>query len=369
MAEDQPTEEVQRWCARFTLDATWHESTNGNIQTVNEYCILKTLGSGSFGNVFLCERQVGELPYRQFAMKVFSKIRLRKFKQQVLTNEDGSGMMIETGIEKVQNEIQIMQNLFHKNVVLLFEVLDNPASDNLALILEYLPNGPSMVYDTTKLRFYSPSTGATFTENQAAKYFHDLISGLQFLHDHRIYHRDIKPENLLISKDDTLRISDFGSAIQFPETDESTSKSDGEENPNRKNNVRKIRQTAGTIAFYAPEICAGESYRPDLADIWAAGVTLYCFLFGRLPFSGKSYQEMMNHIQETEPDFMLEETKICDSNDEQTQQQEVIIQSLSEEGIQLLRKLLCKNPEERISSEEALEDDWVFNHMDLPAIP
>ena len=77
-----------------------------------------------------------------------------------------------------------------------------------------------------------------------------------------------QPDNLLLTEGTKLRITDFGCAIQFKPGEELL-----------------CRDTAGTFSFLAPECCSGSAFSPFTADVWAAGVTLYCFLVGKLPFS------------------------------------------------------------------------------------
>jgi serine/threonine protein kinase len=87
---------------------------------INEYRVLKVLGKGSFGLVKKCQREVQEPPYREFALKIMSKAKLRKVKETI-RDEEGFPMRID-GLQKLQNEIQLMRHLFHRNVSILFEV-------------------------------------------------------------------------------------------------------------------------------------------------------------------------------------------------------------------------------------------------------
>lgn len=80
---------------------------------------------------------------------------------------------------------------------------------------------------------------------------------------------DVKqPDNLLLTEGTKLRITDFGCAIKF-----------------KPGQDQVVRDTSGTFSFLAPECCSGQPYSPFTADVWAAGVTLYCFIVGRLPFA------------------------------------------------------------------------------------
>ena len=85
------------------------------------------------------------------------------------------------------------------------------------MIIEYVENGQVMYYDPSIHRFTSKLTSMTgiailwidgvLPEDHAKKYLFDIISGLRYLHLHKVVHRDIKPENILITKDDHCKIS------------------------------------------------------------------------------------------------------------------------------------------------------------------
>lgn len=95
---------------------------------------------------------------------------------------------------------------------------------------------------------------------QAHKYFVQLIEGLQYLHGQGVIHNDIKPGNLLLTLDDTLKISDFGVAEKLDPfaLDDTCTKGQG------------------SPAFQPPEIANGhDSFSGYKADVWSAGVTLY----------------------------------------------------------------------------------------------
>lgn len=116
----------------------------------------------------------------------------------------------------------------------------------------------------------------------------DVLLGLEYLHFQGIIHRDIKPANLLLSKEGKVKISDFGvsyaSSTDYP------------------NDELELAKTAGTPAFFAPELCmstsAGQS-RPPITckiDIWALGVTIFCLLYGKVPFMADSEFELFEVI-------------------------------------------------------------------------
>lgn len=216
---------------------------------VNNYRLLHALGQGRFGKVKLCERlanrgtpsststngvgavnadsvavnddagvAVASLPppafaplkARLFAMKIFSKKMLRRLKDYCAEPEvvqcGGGGdedadvgedavpmrMRVVTALDRVHDEIEIMRSLYHRNIVLLFEVIEADDSDKLYMVLEYMACGPCMVYRPDTKDFHSCVTGSTLPEELARSYLSDILLGLQYLHQRRICHRDIK---------------------------------------------------------------------------------------------------------------------------------------------------------------------------------
>lgn len=109
-----------------------------------------------------------------------------------------------------------------------------------------------------------------------------MVTYVNAVHSQGIVHRDIKPDNLLLSKDDVLKIVDFGVSEMFEKT-----------------SVMMTAKSAGSPAFLPPELCyAGHgNVSGTAADIWSMGVTLYCLLFGRLPFSHSGVMDLYEAIK------------------------------------------------------------------------
>ncbi|XP_056296777.1 calcium/calmodulin-dependent protein kinase kinase 1 isoform X3 [Pseudoliparis swirei] len=217
-------------------------------------------------------------------------------------------------LERVYQEIAILKKLDHVNIVKLVEVLDDPAEDNLHMVFELMPKGPVMEV---------PSDGP-LTEEQARLYFRDIILGMEYLHYQKIVHRDIKPSNLLLGDDGHVKIADFGVSNQF------------------EGNDAMLSSTAGTPAFMAPETLsdARKSFSGKALDVWAMGVTLYCFIFGKCPFIDEYILALHNKIRTGLVDFP-ETPKI------------------SEALQNLVLRMLDKNPDTRITIPEIKMDQWV----------
>uniref|UniRef100_A0A3B4AIQ7 non-specific serine/threonine protein kinase n=1 Tax=Periophthalmus magnuspinnatus TaxID=409849 RepID=A0A3B4AIQ7_9GOBI len=211
-------------------------------------------------------------------------------------------------LERVYQEIAILKKLDHVNIVKLVEVLDDPAEDNLHM------GNPVMEVPTDK----------PLSEEQARQYFRDVILGIEYLHYQKIVHRDIKPSNLLLGDDGHVKIADFGVSNQF------------------EGNDALLSGTAGTPAFMAPETLSDQrkSFSGKALDVWAMGVTLYCFVFGKCPFIDDYILALHNKIR-TKPVEFPESPEV------------------SEELRTLILRMLDKNPDTRITLPEIKMDQWV----------
>uniref|UniRef100_A0A7S0MSI2 non-specific serine/threonine protein kinase n=1 Tax=Cryptomonas curvata TaxID=233186 RepID=A0A7S0MSI2_9CRYP len=261
--------------------------TEDGQKFINTFEVLKPLGKGAFGKVKLCRDTRDD---KKYAIKIMNKALLKK-KRQGMT----------TMLDSVRREIAIMKKIDHRNCVRLYEVLDDPTSNKIYLRLEFVEGGQCM-----------PSANGTapLPLPLAQRYFADLVQGLEYLHHNHIVHRDIKPENLLITADGTLKLADFGVSQHLVDGDDATTKS------------------PGTPAFSSPESCVAGPFRGKLADVWAAGVSLYFFVHGRCPFVSDNVMELYAMIRERPIEYDP---------------------GLPGDLVDLLRQLLDKNPDTRIN--------------------
>jgi hypothetical protein len=155
--------------------------TDDGKKMVNEYVLLKKLGSGTYGKVKLCmHKETGQF----LAMKIINRSLLNKVKR----DSRGRPMKVNQ-IGLVMKEVAILKKLSHENVVQLHEVIDDPTDEKLFMIFEYVERGAVM-----KLGGGNDTDRPPFTDGAARKYFRELLAGLEYLHRNKVIHRDIKPE-------------------------------------------------------------------------------------------------------------------------------------------------------------------------------
>ncbi|XP_077015918.1 calcium/calmodulin-dependent protein kinase kinase 2 isoform X3 [Tamandua tetradactyla] len=274
---------------------------------LNQYTLKDEIGKGSYGVVKLAYNENDNTYY---AMKVLSKKKLirqagfpRRPPPRGTRPAQGGCVQPRGPIEQVYQEIAILKKLDHPNVVKLVEVLDDPNEDHLYMVFELVNQGPVMEVPTLK----------PLSEDQARFYFQDLIKGIEYLHYQKIIHRDIKPSNLLVGEDGHIKIADFGVSNEFKGSD------------------ALLSNTVGTPAFMAPESLSEtrKIFSGKALDVWAMGVTLYCFVFGQCPFMDERIMCLHSKIKSQALEFPDQPDIAVDLKD-------------------LITRMLDKNPESRI---------------------
>jgi serine/threonine protein kinase len=353
------------------------------------------LGSGAYATVRLAKRQrqmirndanEDEEESELVAVKVFSKSLLKRMRT-LEKNSETNKVQVKTALEKVEREIAIMKMMRHPNIVSLLEVIDSVSSDSLYMVLEYMPRGEIMTYiegtgcfrrrienDSQEDELGCLDNGRRFDERHAALYFVDVLHGLCYLHQNGICHRDLKPENILLGADGQVKISDFGVSHIFKDEqrEEEITSNDNDDAQQQQQQQQQqsyyslsydsaltmkgmsrrgmLTKLEGTWCFWSPEMC-GLSTKDDdendkdlssrkvsfsgyAADVWAAGICLYIFVTGRLPFFSEDVYELFHKICHTPT------TSLLDNNNEQQP-------PMSPELISILHMLLEKDPDLR----------------------
>uniref|UniRef100_T1HN05 Serine/threonine-protein kinase STK11 n=3 Tax=Rhodnius TaxID=13248 RepID=T1HN05_RHOPR len=283
---------------RVESDEIIYQRKKKRCKMIGKYVMGDLLGEGSYGKVkemldseTLCRR----------AVKILKKRKLRR---------------IPNGEQNVQREIQLLKVLHHKNVIQLIDVLYNNEKEKMYLIMEYCVGVLQEMLESTP--------GKKLPMWQAHCYFGQLMDGLDYLHSHGIVHKDIKPGNLLLTLDDTLKISDLGvaEALDMFASDDT------------------CYTSQGSPAFQPPEIANGEDrFSGFKVDIWSSGVTLYNLTTGRYPFEGDTIYRLFE----------------CIGRGEVT-----IPEELDSSLRELLTGMLKKNPEDRFTLQQIVNHSWML---------
>eukprot|EP00667_Euglena_gracilis_P003295 EG_transcript_3300 len=232
-----------------------------DLVSVNEYVLVRALGHGTHGRVYLVTHQGTKC---QFAMKVVEKRSRRTM--------------------EMNNEVLVLMHLRHRNIANLYEVIEdvNDVDNRLYLIFEYISGGAVMSLDKDG----RADPRKCLSEEEAKAVMGQIIDGLIYLHSHKVIHRDIKPDNILITEEKVVKICDFGvSKILCSEED-------------------FLHTSQGTMLFYPPEACQNHAkFSGTFADVWALGITLFSFIYGHTPFNASSGPALFEAIKNKELEF------------------------------------------------------------------
>ncbi|KAF5743361.1 CBL-interacting protein kinase 25 [Tripterygium wilfordii] len=255
-----------------------------------KYEMGRFLGKGTFAKVYYGKQVVtGE----SVAIKVIRKDMVKK-----------EGMM-----EQIQREISVMRLVRHPNVVELKEVM--ATKTKIFFVMEYVKGG----------ELFAKVAKGKLNEDQARKYFQQLISAIDFCHSRGVSHRDLKPENLLLDENEDLKISDFGLTAL----------------PEQLLNDGLLHTQCGTPAYVAPEVLRKKGYDGSKADIWSCGVILYVLLAGFLPFQDENVMNMYRKVFKADFEFPP---------------------WFSTDSRRLISKILVSDPERRISIPAIMRVPW-----------
>uniref|UniRef100_A0A4W5LYT2 Ribosomal protein S6 kinase n=1 Tax=Hucho hucho TaxID=62062 RepID=A0A4W5LYT2_9TELE len=214
-----------------------------------QFELLKVLGQGSFGKVFLVRKVTPPDDNELYAMKVLRKATL-KVRDRVRT----------------KMERDILADVNHPFVVKLHYAFQTEGK--LYLILDFLRGGDLF----TRL-----SKEVMFTEDDVKFYLAELALGLDHLHSLGIIYRDLKPENILLDEEGHIKLTDFGLCKEAVDQE------------------KKAYSFCGTVEYMAPEVVNRQGHIQS-ADWWSFGVLMFEMLTGSLPFQGKDRKETMNLI-------------------------------------------------------------------------
>lgn len=212
---------------------------------LNDFQIMRTLGTGSFGRVHLV-RSIHN--HRYYAVKVLKKAQVIKMKQ----------------VEHTNDERRMLKLVEHPFLIRMWGTFQD--SKNLFMIMDYIEGGELFSLLRKSQRFPNP----------VAKFYSaEVILALEYLHSHNIIYRDLKPENILLDRNGHIKLTDFGFAKE----------------------VETVTWTlCGTPDYIAPEVITTKPYNKSI-DWWSLGILIFEMLAGYTPFYDhtpmKTYEKIL----------------------------------------------------------------------------
>lgn len=226
-------------------------SSRGNTTAeviLPNYKLGKTLGIGSFGKVKIAEHA---LTGHKVAIKILNRRKIKSMEME----------------EKVRREIKILRLFMHPHIIRLYEVIETHS--DIYVVMEYVKSGELFDYIVEKGRLQ---------EDEARRFFQQIISGVEYCHRNMVVHRDLKPENLLLDSNWNVKIADFGLS-------------------NIMRDGHFLKTSCGSPNYAAPEVISGKLYAGPEVDVWSCGVILYALLCGTLPFDDENIPNLFKKIK------------------------------------------------------------------------
>ncbi|MBE0689014.1 MAG: protein kinase [Anaerolineae bacterium] len=246
----------------------------------NRYRLVAQQGSGGMAVIY---KAIDQVLGRTVAIKIL---------RPSLTNDPAF-------LARFRNEARSVANLQHPNIVTVHDVGNEGATHYI--VMEFI--------EGQDLKKIIKASGALPTE-RALNLGIQICAGIGFAHRAGIVHADVKPQNMLVTKDDLVKVTDFGIAQAFSEAA-----------PGERQQI-----VWGSPHYFAPEQARGEKPTPA-SDVYSIGIVLFEMLTGRLPFIGNNQQELaLAHIREAAP-------LVSDLNP-----------SVPENIVQIVHKVMSKEP-------------------------
>ncbi|KAA8523037.1 hypothetical protein F0562_009460 [Nyssa sinensis] len=331
---------------------------------LDHFRLLRRLGSGDIGNVYLCQirNPVVGLPQCFYAMKVV----------------DREALAIRKKLQRAEMEKEILGMLDHPFLPTLYTEFD--ASHYSCLVMEFCPGGDLHAARQRQL-------GKRFSISSAKFYAAETLLALEYLHMMGVVYRDLKPENVLVREDGHIMLSDFDLSLKCDVVPKLIrEKPDPEDNDKNERNsasscaipmqpvlscfsasTKKKKATVtttitaqvdaqeydpelvaepinarsksfvGTHEYLAPEVISGQGHG-SAVDWWTFGVFLYELLYGKTPFKGENNERTLINILKLPLSFPRIGVSSSKEYEEMVKVQD------------LISKLLVKNPKKRIGS-------------------
>ena len=248
MAENNHRKKITKINPNFKIKNIYSKSRPKSQKQT--YKIIKKIGEGSFGVVYLAQY-----------LKTSSLCVIKKIDFGGLTKEE---------IKESYNEVNILKKLDHPNIIKFIEV--KPSKKNIEIITEYADKG-----DLYNQLLIQKEKNIHFTEETIQDWLIQTCQALKYIHSKHIIHRDIKPHNIFLTKKGSIKLGDFGISKRL------------------NNTLEKAKTFVGTAFYLPPEVINGKKYSYS-ADIWSLGVTFYQLMTFKPPFNGDSLPGLLKKI-------------------------------------------------------------------------
>jgi len=265
------------------------------VEIFGEYRLLAKLGEGGMGAVYKAHDPLAD---REVALKVLRK------------NFGGNREFLE----RFDREARLAGSLSHPNIVSCYTA--GVKNGVQYMCMEFVDG------ETLKSRL--EVNRGKMPEKAALAFARDIAKGLCHAHGKGVIHRDIKPDNILIARDGTVKISDFGTAKSVLDNESLT----------------QTGVIIGTPYYISPEQVRALKDVDHRADLYSLGGTLYHMLTGHVPFYAPSVLEIMRAHLNNELENPAD-----------------INPTLSSDSVQIVTKLMAKEPSERYQTAEELHED------------
>lgn len=258
---------------------------------------------------------------REFTIRDFSIESLLgegQFGQVWLATEKRSGLPVAiksmdssicTMNYRLMDELNLHQRCNHPNIIMYLAHFG--WRNKIYLVHEYASGG-------NLFSLLQQQANSRFAEHQAAKYTSQTADALLHIHNLCFVHADIKPENILIDANDDVKISDFG--LCFPV-----------------GLGYEREEQEGTLEYLAPEVLC-DQYLDTKMDIWSLGVLVFEMLVGKSPFKAKTKAIIRRNIINV---------------------RYTVPRIVGENAMDLIQKILVRDPRRRIPLEEILKHPWI----------